>query len=199
MFLYGYLPYVEDGETKYVKSNRGYTIFSRDQVGFFKDTPPGQELADKVSNMDHADDNSGVWLVKYPFYPTEDPNKLASAYAEIRYAEIYYSLAECKYRAGDKAGASVLLNDVRKRNYPEGSTSLYEPDGSELTDIEMIDEWGREFIGEARRRTDLIRWDMFNTGTWWDKQPDEDDHTKIYPIGKNVTNLTPNLTPNPGY
>jgi hypothetical protein len=201
MFLYGYLPYFDPAEGKMVnlKSNRGYTIFSRDQVGFFKDTPPGQVPEDKVSNMNHADDNSGVWLVKYPFYPTADPNKLASAYAEIRYAEIYYSLAECKYQDGDKAGASILLNDVRKRNYPDGSPSLYAVDGSELTDIEMLDEWGREFIGEARRRTDLIRWDKFNSGTWWDKQPDADDHTKIYPIGKNVLNLSPNLVPNPGY
>ncbi len=72
-------------------------------------------------------------------------------------------------------------------------------DGSELTDIEMIDEWGREFIGEGRRRTDLIRWDKFNSGTWWDKQPDADDHTKIYPIGRNIMNLSSNLKPNSGY
>jgi len=201
MFLHGYLPYFDAKENKIVnlKSNRGYTIFARDQVGYFRDTPPGQPLADKVSNMNHADDNSGVWLTKYPIYPTADVNKLASAYAEIRYAEIYYSLAECKYRAGDKAAAAVLLNAVRKRNYPEGSTSLYATDGSQLTDIEMLDEWGREFIGEGRRRTDLIRWGKFNTGTWWDKEPDADDHTKIYPIGKNVRNLSPNLKPTPGY
>jgi len=201
MFLYGYLPYKDagTGEIVNVKSNRGYTIFSRDQVGFFKDTPPGQPLADKVSNMNHADDNSGVWLVKYPFYPTADVNKLASAYAEIRYAEIYYSLAECRYRAGDKAAASELLNAVRQRNYPAASPSLYATDGSELTDIEMLDEWGREFIGEGRRRTDLIRWNKFNTEPWWDKTPDPDDHTKIYPIGKNIRNLSPNLKPTPGY
>jgi hypothetical protein len=201
MFLYGYLPYFDAaaGEMVNLKSNRGYTIFSRDQVGFFKDTPPGEELADKVSTMNHADDNSGVWMIKYPFYPTEDVNKLKSVYGEIRYAEIYYMLAECKYRAGDKGAAAILLNAVRKRNYPDGSPSLYNPDGSQLTDIEMLDEWGREFIGEGRRRTDLIRWGMFNTGTWWDKQPDADDHTKIYPIGKNILNLSPNLKPNPGY
>jgi starch-binding outer membrane protein, SusD/RagB family len=200
MFLYGYLPYLgEKGETLYVKSNKGYTIFSRDQVGFFKDTPPGTPLADKVSSMNHADDNSGVWLVKYPFYPTDDEHKLESAYAEIRYAEIIYSLAECKYRAGEKGVAAGLLNEVRKRNYPDGSPSLYAADGSDLTDIEMLDEWGREFIGEGRRRTDLIRWGVFNTGTWWDKQPDADNHTIIYPIGRNVTNLAPNLKPNPGY
>ena len=57
----------------------------------------------------------------------------------------------------------------------------------------------REFIGEGRRRTDLIRWDKFNTGVWWDKQADADDHTKIYPIGKNILTLSPNLEPNPGY
>jgi len=37
----------------------------------------------------------------------------------------YYSLAECKYRSGDKAGAAQLLNAVRKRNYPDGSSSSY--------------------------------------------------------------------------
>jgi hypothetical protein len=198
MFLVGYLPYYSDS-TKFVKSNRGYTIFARDQVGWFKDLPPGQVPADKESNMNHADDNSGIWPVKYPIYPSGDPNAIASAYAEIRLAEVYYSLAECKYRAGDKAGAATLLNAVRQRYYPAGSPSLYKADGSQLTDQEMLDEWGREFLVEGRRRTDLIRWGVFNTGTWWDKQPDADDHTKIYPIGQNVINLSPQLVQNPGY
>ncbi len=66
------------------------------RLAFSKTLLREQNLEDKVSNMNHADDNSGVWLVKYPIYPTADPNKLASAYAEIRYAEIYYSLAECR-------------------------------------------------------------------------------------------------------
>lgn len=198
MFLYGYLPYYTN-PSQLVKSNRGYTIFARDQVGFFKDTPPGTKPADKESNMNHADDNSGVWVAKYPIYPSKDPNTIASSYAEIRLAEIYYSLAECKYRGGDKAAAAVLLNTVRKRYYPAGSPSLYNADGSQLTDQEMLDEWGREFVVEARRRTDLIRWNQFNTGTWWDKKADADDHTKIYPIGQNVINLSPQLVQNPGY
>lgn len=200
MFLYGYLPYVDaNGAAQNVKSLRGYTIFSRDQVGWFKDTPPGQKPADKVSDMNHADDNSGIWPIKYPIYPSDDLNKITSAYAEIRFAEVYYTLAECKYRAGDKAGAAELLNAVRKRYYPAGSPSLYRADGSQLTDTEMIDEWGREFLVEGRRRTDLIRWGVFNSGTWWDKKSDADDHTKIYPIGQSILNLSPNLKQNPGY
>jgi hypothetical protein len=201
MFLYGYLPYTDTltGTTKMVQSNRGYTIFARDMVGVFEATPPGVRIADKVSNMDHADDNSGIWPVKYPVYPTSSPNKFASSYVEIRLAEIYYSLAECKYRSGDKAAAAGLLNQVRRRYYPAGSPSLYNANGSQLTDNEMLDEWGREFVVEGRRRIDLIRWGVFNSGTWWDKQPDADDHTKIYPIGQRVLNLTPHLKQNPGY
>ncbi|MBB3186538.1 hypothetical protein FHX64_000701 [Microbacter margulisiae] len=201
MFLYGYLTYTDsNGQLDTIKGDGGpYPLYIRDQSGWFLGAKPGTKIADKESDMLHADDNSGIYPVKYPFYPSSDPNKISSAYAEIRLAEIYYSLAECKYRAGDKAGAAVLLNDVRKRDYPSGSPSLYKPDGSQLTDQEMIDEWGREFLVEGRRRTDLIRWGVFNSGTWWDKQPDPDNHTDIYPIGESVLNASRQLKQNPGY
>lgn len=45
----------------------------------------------------------------------------------------------------------------------------------------------------------LIRWGVFNKGTWWDKQPDADDHTQIFPIGQNVLNASKALKQNPGY
>ncbi|SEM62892.1 Starch-binding associating with outer membrane [Mucilaginibacter gossypiicola] len=204
MFLYGYLPYthIVNGvsRTDTVKGNKGpYPLFIRDQVGMFLGAKPGTKITDKESDMNHADHNSGVFLVKYPFYPTPDPNRITSAYAEIRLSEIYYTLAECRYRAGDKAGAANYLNQVRKRNYPADSPSLYSPDGSQLTDQEMLDEWGREFIGENRRRTDLIRWGVFNTGTWWDKKPDGDKHTEIFPIGRDIMNVNPQFKQNPGY
>lgn len=201
MFLYGYLPYINaEGKKDTVRGNKGpYPLFLRDQVGMFLDAAPGTKIADKESDMNHGDHNSGIFPVKYPYYPSDDPHKIASAYAEIRLAEIYYSLAECKYRAGDKAAAAKLLNAVRARNYPAGTESLYKEDGSQLTDQEMLDEWGREFLVEGRRRTDLIRWGVFNKGTWWDKKPDADDHTAIFPIGQDVLNASPNLKQNPGY
>lgn len=204
MFLYGYLPYTHTvngvDRTDTVKGNKGpYPLFIRDGVGMFLGTKPGKKITDKESNMNHADHNSGVFLMKYPIYPTPDPNRITSAYAEVRLSEIYYTLAECLYRKGDKAGAAAQLNLVRKRNFPDGSESLYKTDGSQLTDQEMLDEWGREFIGENRRRTDLIRWGVFNTGTWWDKQPDADNHTEIFPIGRDILNVNPQLKQNPGY
>lgn len=198
MFLYEYLPYYND-ESQLVESDNGYTLFIRDQVGWFRDLEPGQVLADKESNMNHADQNSGIYPVKYPIYPEESPNALESDYVEIRFAEIYYMLAECRFRAGDAAEASRLLNVVRSRYYPEGSASLYDESGSELTEQELLDEWGREFLAEGRRRTDLIRFDKFTSGTWWDKNPSGSEHLKIFPIGQNVLNVNPQLNQNPGY
>ena len=52
--------------------------------------------------------------------------------------------------------SSVLLNTVRKRNYPSGSASLYKVNGSQLTDQEMIDEWGLEFLPKVAE--ELIRY-----------------------------------------
>ncbi|WP_345330336.1 RagB/SusD family nutrient uptake outer membrane protein [Mucilaginibacter defluvii] len=204
MFLYGYLPFTRtvngNPVADTVRGNKGpYALYIRDQVGWFLGAKPGTKITDKESNMNHADHNSGIFMVKYPMYPTPDPNRITSAYAEVRLSEAYYSLAECLYRKGDKAGAAMQLNQVRKRNFPDNSPSLYTADGSQLTDQEMLDEWGREFLGENRRRTDLIRWGVFNTGTWWDKKPDADSHTAIFPIGQKTLSLNTKLKQNPGY
>ena len=56
---------------------------------------------------------------------------------------------------GKKAEAEKLLNYVRKRYYPAGSSSLYPENGSALTEEELLDEWGREFLGEGLRRQTL--------------------------------------------
>ena len=117
----------------------------------------------------------------------------------IRLAEIYYSLAECKFRSGDQATAAKLLNTVRERYYPIGSESLYNEDGSEITEQELLDEWGREFIGEGIRRTVLCRFDVYTKDEWWDKQKEADDHTMILPLSRTILDSNPNLKQNPGY
>ena len=128
---------------------------------------------------------------------------MESDYTEIRLPEIIYSLAECKLREGDKETAGKLLNSVRKRNYPEADYQdvLYAPEGNVLLDMnEMLDEWGREYFAESRRRIDLIRFDKFSTnGVWWDKQADADRHTEIWPITREVLNSNHELEQNPGY
>ena len=93
------------------------------------------------------------------------------------------------------------MDYVRVRNYPaeEWSKYSYVANLDKLTDSEFLDEWGREFFAESRRRIDLIRYGKFSSGTWWDKTPDADKHTEIWPIMRDVLNANHELVQNPGY
>lgn len=205
MFLFGYLEYTDKqtGATKKLRApEQPYDLYIRDAVGSFQSMAPDKWPADKTSILQNGDHNSGWHFVKYPFYDDNDANQLESDYTEIRLPEIIYSLAECKLRAGDRNGAAKLLNSVRKRNYPAENLDqvLYSPDGNvRLDEKEMLDEWGREFFAESRRRIDLIRFGKFNTGKWWDKTPDTDNHTAIFPITRTILNSNATLVQNPGY
>ena len=204
MFFFGYLEYRdENGNTKRVKAPEvDYELYIRDAVGKFQGLAPDRWLTAGSSTLRDGDHNSGWHYAKYPFYSDDDPGQMESDYTEIRLPEIIYSLAECKLRAGKKEEAAELLNSVRRRNYPadELQQVLYAPEGDATLNMnEMLDEWGREFFAESRRRIDLIRFGKFCTGTWWDKQPDADDHTKIFPIMRPILNSNHNLVQNPGY
>ncbi len=204
LFLFGYLEYVDDnGATKRVRApEQPYDLYIRDAVGNFQSLAPDRWPADKTSNLMNGDHNSGWHFAKYPFYSDDDTHQLESDYTEIRLPEIIYSLAECYLRGGRKGDAAKLLNSVRRRNYPEDvhSTVLYSPEGAAQLDMdEMLAEWGREFFAESRRRIDLIRYDKFSTGTWWDKTPDADRHTEIFPIMRPILNANLSLEQNPGY
>lgn len=204
MFLFGYLEYIdEDGTKKRVRApEQPYELYIRDAVGNFQAMAPDKWPANKNSNLMNGDHNSGWHFAKYPFYSDDDAHQMESDYTEIRLPEVIYSLAECKLRSGKKAEAARLLNSVRRRNYPAENLKdvLYAPEGKvDLTEKEMLDEWGREFFAESRRRIDLIRFGKFSTGTWWDKTPDAGSYTEIFPIMRPILNSNPALKQNPGY
>lgn len=205
MFLYGYLEYTdkETGKTKRLQApEQPYDLYIRDAVGSFQSMAPDKWPSNKSSVLMNGDHNSGWHFVKYPFYSDDDPNQLESDYTEIRLPEIIYSLAECKLRSGLKNDAAKLLNSVRKRNYPAENYDevLYSPEGNvRLDETEMLAEWGREFFAESRRRIDLVRFGKFNSGRWWDKTPDTDNHTAIFPITRTILNSNSILVQNPGY
>lgn len=222
MFLHGYIEdNVDPQKTETINPNgyvmnwpNEYVLYIRDQVGIFRDTPPDQmspnpsgnengKFDTPVSSMGYADENSGWFMVKYPIYPSTDPGISEADFAVFRLAETIYTLAEINLRRGQIAPAVQLLNSVRHRNFPadlpDDSWALTEAEFTADWEQEMLDEWGREFLGEGYRRTILIRFGVFNTGEWWDKQPDADDHTKIFPLHRDVTGANPNLIQNPGY
>lgn len=207
MFLFGNIPNLKEGgnlRQGYGTSSES-PLYIRDQAGFFY-SETGISIDDKRSGVEYADMNSGWRQVKYPFYGDDfKDRRYASDFAEIRLAEIYYSLAECKLRAGDAAAAADLVNEVRSRYYPEEDWADYlykgtkAPQGNvELTMNEMLDEWGREFLGEFRRRTDLCRFGRFDEA-WWDKPSKGSDIYDIFPISRTALNGNPLLKQNPGY
>lgn len=204
MFLFGYLEYMQNGIPRKLKApEMPYELCIRDSVGQFHFLKEGKWLDSPESDMTTGDYNSGYYTVKYPMYSNNDPGAGESDFAEIRLPEIIYSLAECKLRLhNDAEGAGKLLNSVRRRNYPSAMYRhvLYQPEGTVELDLdEMLDEWGREFLAEGRRRIDLIRFDKFTKGKWWDKQPDADDHAKIFPVPRVQITTNAALKQNPGY
>ncbi len=81
----------------------------------------------------------------------------------FRLADVYLMAAEAQLRGGsgiDRAKALEYVNEVRERAYGDGSGNITE---SEMTLDFILDERGREFLMEAQRRTDLIRFDKFVT------------------------------------
>lgn len=148
-----------------------------------------------------GEENSGVRLAKFSPIPwlSEKTLKGNPDIPVFRLAEVYYMLAECKLRGGDKAGAASLINEVRSRYFPEG-----DPDPVTATNLDewrMLDEWMVEFIGEGRRRTDLVRWDKYTTEAWWDKPADGPSkaHFNRFPIPEQAMGSNHLIEQNPGY
>ncbi|TDW99962.1 RagB/SusD family nutrient uptake outer membrane protein [Dinghuibacter silviterrae] len=133
----------------------------------------------------------------------------ASVYAStsfplFRLAEQYLIYAEAVLRGGTGGTAAQALadvNTVRERAYGGVSGDL-----TSLTLQNILDERGRELYWECFRRTDLIRYGLFTTGSYlwpWkggvSSGTGVDAHYNIFPIPATDLNANGNLTQNPGY
>lgn len=204
MFLYGKQEREASGGRKLQclgeREYKGEVITFVDKVAPFRKV--GTEyssVAELPSTIINAEENSGVRLVKRPVPDNTGLDlRYNPDYVIIRLSEIYYMLAECKYRAGDKDGAADLFNEVRKRNF-DGQADPDKCSAANLDKYRILEEWMTEFLGEGRRRTDLRRWNAFTTEEWWDHQPSE-HYRELFPIPqKSISASNVNLKQNPGY
>ena len=116
----------------------------------------------------------------------------------VRLGWVIMNRAEAAARLGGgwNVSAAVLsdVNQIRNRANANPYASA-----AELTESEFLAERGREFFGEALRRTDLIRFDAYKN-TWWEK-------TQVTPAYKNIMPIpftaiqaaNGTLVQNPGY
>ena len=111
------------------------------------------------------------------------------------------------------AAGKAVVTDAQLREGSSYNYGWYDTDGVVKTgpggaavtnggaDIPLgrfLDELGWEFAIEAHRRTDLIRFGVFTTKTWFNHKPNG-AHRTVYAIPANALTTNPNLTQNPGY
>lgn len=169
---------------------------------------------DKTANIEIEDPSlftdNGIPVVKY-YNRNSDGSLPASniAYTDFplfRLGEIYLNYAEAVLRGGtggDQATALQLINELRERAYHQAPYSIT---AGELNLDFILDERGREFLFEAQRRSDLIRFNKFTGSsyiwTWKGNVKDGRsvaDHFKVYPIPADDIGANMNLTQNTGY
>ena len=190
---------------------KGQIINEVDQVAYFsrvnnpryKDANGNFQYTsvnDLESNIGTAEENSGIRLYKVSPRPNQTDKKLMfnPDIPIIRLAEVYYMWAECKMRLGKKQEAADLINHVRKR-YFEGGNDPDPVTAANLDKYRMLDEWMMEFVGEGRRRTDLVRWDAYVTEDWWDHKATNNKNLNRFPIHYSVLEANQKLEQNPGY
>jgi hypothetical protein len=184
------------GENEY----SGWPLVFVDQIAYMKEH--GKDGFKE--GIEYGEENSGIRLIK--FSPISNAAEKSIMFNPdrpiIRLAEIKYMLAECKLRKGDPGGAATLINDVRIR-YFENGVDPNPVTAANLDKYRMLDEWMIEFLGESRRRTDLVRWGEFTNGRWYDHEPDgpEKAYLNRLPIHEKTigANQLMEKQQNPGY
>ena len=213
IFLKGAMLNRETGAAVLADADRdGQPLVYVDQVGTFMNL--GRQLA-TVMNPRWGETSSGLRLMKYPMFPESTGlSYLDIPEVEFRLAEAYYTLAECRMRAGDPDGAKDIVDDVRAR-YFTNSAALAEigPDnvfGTTPNEDWLLSEWGIEFLNESRRRrTDLRRFDKFTQGQWWffgrdteagyNLSAQRDRRYEWFPLPVVALSVKPGLVQNPNY
>jgi hypothetical protein len=150
-----------------------------------------------------CEENSGVRLLKFSPVPNDadNPLRFQPDVPVIRLSEIQYMRAELYFNEGDKGNAARLINEVRGRYFKSDSPDPNPVTAANLDKYRLADEWLIEFIGEGRRRTDLVRWGMFTTESWWDHPADGSGfaYKNRMPIPKTAWQGNTLLKQNPGY
>jgi hypothetical protein len=122
----------------------------------------------------------------------------------FRLAEMYLIYAEAALRGGTGGNIATALqyvNLLRTRAYGNAASNL-----GNITLSNILDERGRELYWEGFRRTDLIRYGLFTSGSYlwpWKGGVRDgrgvDSYRNLFPIPNSDITNNPNLTQNTGY
>ncbi len=118
-------------------------------------------------------------------------------------AMLIYAEASLRGGGGSTTTALDYVNQLRQRAYGGAMGNI---SSTQLTLDLILDERARELYWEGHRRTDLIRYGRFTTGTYqWPWKGGvaagvaTSAHRNIFPIPSTDLNANPSLKQNPGY
>ncbi len=139
-------------------------------------------------------------------FPNYNDNFTSVDFPLFRVSEMYLIYAEAVARgaaSGDAGSALNYLKALAVRARPNDPSAA---NTAELTLPYIIDERGRELFWEGFRRSDLIRFGQFTTGSYlWAWKGNlrngraVDPKYNLFPIPVTDISSNPNLTQNPGY
>ncbi len=178
-------------------------------------------LVNKMPSIYYCEFEEGYRVQKYEI-AVGCKSSMSNDLPYFRYADVLMMKAECLLRTGKSNEAATIVTEVRQRCFDdpakatvtgaqlEGNTTIkygtLAEDGSidnpgDQTPVKygrFLDELGWEFAAEFRRRTDMIRFGVYQTKSWYNHTP-QGNHTILFPIGLEELNTNPNLKQNPGY
>ncbi|SFD96741.1 RagB/SusD family nutrient uptake outer membrane protein [Flavobacterium phragmitis] len=182
------------------------------------------EYINYMTNVNGCEPNEGYRMVKYEI-GTGDIAQTSNDVPFYRLADAMMIKAECLLRTGDANGAAAIVTQIRQRNFKNTNPAKATVTGAKLlggsvykygtyeagviTNLEggadiqyggFLDELAWEFVGEAHRKQDLIRFGVYSTKSWFsNKANPQGAFRAILPIPQVQLERNSNLKQNPGY
>ena len=149
---------------------------------------------DFPGGVENTTEGGGYRLLKYAVDVNHVGGNHGNDFSVFRLGEMYLIAAEAAFRLGDSGAALSYINDLRDRAGADDLDSVDEQ--------AILDERLYELAGEAKRRQDLVRFEIGGVNqflrAYFEKDQSE-PYRVVYPIPQAQIDANPNLTQNPGY
>jgi starch-binding outer membrane protein, SusD/RagB family len=176
-------------------------------VGPQVDLLTGQPIRDRAGNplvftpeirdVTQAGEGEGARIYKYTVDPAApDGGSHANDFVYFRLAEMIMVKAEALNELGQTAAAVPLVNQIRARAFTPARPLATNISQAALRDA-IFNERLYEFIGEAKRRQDMIRAGTYTNARLF--KAASNPYRILMPIPQNQIETNPLLRQNPGY
>lgn len=150
-----------------------------------------------IANVEQAREHEGPRFNKFPPDPAAPAgDAMPNDFPFFRLAEMYLIKAEALNETGQTAAAITQINLVRARQFNPAKPLAAGLSQTQVRDA-ILNERLFEFIDEAKRRPDLVRFGKYTAARRFKTL--QGAHKVLFPIPQTQIQANPLLTQNPGY